>query len=336
MTIRFARSLLAGLALAAIPVVGAFAQNTAITLVIPNPSALNVFPVHNAIGEGYFAEEGLDVTVEAVNGSASVLQTLASGAGQIGEPGPGPVLAARSRGEDVVFIYNLFVKTGFLLVVPEDSDAQSPADLKGTVIGVGTADGAEVGFTRNMLTDAGLTEGTDYEFLTVGDGGTAAAAIIGDEVQAYAAAVVDTVIIENSGIELRDITPEAYMGYFANGFAATRDYIDANPEVIEGFGRAIVRGFHFGNDPENLEATLAHSAAANPQEAEDADFARAVFHAVKERMTPIDPSRPYGYQPPEDWEKWHESVVATGDIPAPLDDLEAAYTNEFIEHWNQE
>ena len=66
MTIRFARSLLAGLALAAIPVVGAFAQNTAITLVIPNPSALNVFPVHNAIGEGYFAEEGLDVTVEAV------------------------------------------------------------------------------------------------------------------------------------------------------------------------------------------------------------------------------------------------------------------------------
>ena len=53
-------------------------------------------------------------------------------------------------------------------------------------------------------------------------------------------------------------------------------------------------------------------------------------------MTSVDPSRPLGYQPPEDWVKWHESVVATGTIPAPLDDLEAAYTNEFVEYWNQD
>ena len=336
MTTRFARSILAGLVFAAIPAVGAFAQNTPITVVIPNPSALNVFPVHVAIGEGYFAEEGLDVTVEAVNGSASVLQTLASGAGHIGQPGPGPVLAARSRGEDIVFLYNLYPKTSFGIVVPEASEAQEPADLKGTVIGVGTADGAEVGFSRNILTDAGLTEGVDYEFLTIGDGGTAAAAIIGEEVQAYAAAAVDVVIIENRGIDLRDITPDQYMGYFANGFAATRDFIEANPDVIRGFGRAVARGYKFGSDPANLEATLVHAAAANPQEAEDPDFARAVFDAVSSRMVSVDPSRPLGYQPPEDWEMWHESVIATGDIPAPLDDLEAAYTNEFVDYWNQD
>ncbi len=336
MTIRFARSALAGLALAGLPALGAFAQTTPVTVVIPNPSALNVFPVHVAIGEGYFAEEGLEVTVEAVNGSASVLQTLASGTGHIGQPGPGPVLAARSRGEDVVFFYNLYPKTSFGIVVPEESEAQTPADLKGTVIGVGTADGAEVGFSRNILTDAGLTEGEDFEFLTIGDGGTAAAAILSGEVQAYAAAAVDVVIIENRGIDLRDITPEAYMGFFANGFAATRDYIEANPDVINAFGRAVARGYKFGSDPANIEATLAHSAAANPQEAEDAAFARAVFDAVSSRMVSVDPSRPLGYNHPADWEMWHESVVATGDIPAPLDNLEDAYTNDFVEHWNQE
>jgi len=274
--------------------------------------------------------------VEAVNGSASVLQTLASGTGQIGEPGPGPVLAARSRGEDVVFLYNLYPKTGFGVVVREESDVQTPADLKGTTIGVGTADGAEVGFTRNILTDAGLTEGTDYEFLTVGDGGTAAAAFLNDEVAAYAAAAVDMVIIESRGIPLREIMPDEYLGYFANGFAATRAYIDANPEVIKGFGRAIVRGFKFGMDPANIDKVLEHAAAANPQEGEDRDFALGVFEAVSQRMVSVDPSRPLGYQPPEDWEKWHESVVATGSIPAPLDDLEAAYTNEFVEYWNQD
>jgi NitT/TauT family transport system substrate-binding protein len=331
---RFAGRLLAGLAVAA-ALAGAASAQTKITVAIPNPSALNVHPMTTAIGEGYFAEEGLDVTIEAVNGSASVLQTLAAGQAQIGEPGPGPVLAARARGEDVVFLYNLYPKTGFGLVVREESDVQSVEDLKGKVIGVGTADGAEVGFTRGIMSSIGLEEGEDYEFLTVGDGGTAAAAFLNEEVDAYAAAVVDTVIIESRGIDLREITPDAFLGYFANGFAAMRPFIEENPEVIKGFGRAIVKGTRFGMDPANEAKVLEHAGAYNPQEAEDEDFARAVLKAVSGRMVSVDETRPWGYLPPEDWQKWHESVVATGTIEKPLDDLDAAYTNEFNEHWNQ-
>lgn len=334
MPMRLTRAGLAGLAVAATMAFGASAQ-TKITVALPNPSAINVFPMMAAMGEGFFAEEGLEVTVEAVNGSASVLQMLAAGQAQIGQPGPGPVLAARSRGEDVVFLYNLYPKTAFGVVVREESDVKSVEELKGKVIGVGTADGAEVGFTRGIMSSVGLTEGTDYEFLTVGDGGTAAAAFLNNEVDAYAAAAVDTVIIENRGIDLREITPEAFLGYFANGFAAMRSYVDENPEVIKGFGRAVVRGMKFAMDPANQEAVLAHAAKFNPQEAEDAEFAKAVMAAVGSRMVPVDPTRPWGYQPPEDWEKWHQSVVATGSIEKPLDDITAAYTNEFVEYWNQ-
>jgi NitT/TauT family transport system substrate-binding protein len=82
------------------------AQTKDITVIRPNPSAINVFSLHSAIGEGYFADEGLNVTVQAVDGSSQVLQAMAAGQAQIGLSGPGPVLAARSRGEDVVFIYN--------------------------------------------------------------------------------------------------------------------------------------------------------------------------------------------------------------------------------------
>jgi NitT/TauT family transport system substrate-binding protein len=48
-----------------------------VTFVQPSPSAINSFNVFVAIGEGFFAEEGLDVTVEAINGSGPVLQALA-------------------------------------------------------------------------------------------------------------------------------------------------------------------------------------------------------------------------------------------------------------------
>ena len=70
-------------------------EMTKVTFVQPSPSAINSFPVFVAIGEGYFAEEGLEVTVEAINGSGAVLQALSSGQAQFGRPArPG---AGRAR-----------------------------------------------------------------------------------------------------------------------------------------------------------------------------------------------------------------------------------------------
>lgn len=315
--------------------VSAYAQETKVTIVVPNPSAINNFALHVAIGEGYFKEQGLDVTVEAVNGSASVLQSMAAGQAQIGNPGPGPLLGARARGEDVVFIYNQFPKSIFGLVVKEDSKIQGPADIKGTTVGVGTADGAEVGFSRAILSKAGLAEGTDYQFLAVGDGGTAAAAFLNNEVDSYAAAVSDAAIIGSRGIPLREITPTEFLSFFGNGWAVTRSYLEANPKVIEGFGKALVKGTKFGLDPANRDAVLAHAAAGNPQEGEDKEFASALLTAIQDRITPLDVSNGYGYQPPEHWQMWHESQVATGALAKPLDDLNAAYTNDFVKAWNE-
>ena len=124
---------------------------TAVTFAVPNPSALTWLPYWVAVGEGYFAEEGLDLQLEAVDGSSSVLQAMSAGQAQIGAPGPGPTLGARSRGIDVKFLFNLYPKSVFGLLVKADSAAQSPTDLKGAVIGVGTADGAEVSFTKAIM-----------------------------------------------------------------------------------------------------------------------------------------------------------------------------------------
>ena len=95
---------------------------------------------------------------------------MAAGQAEIGLPGRAPVLAARTRGVDVVFRACSAWSCGRSRAI------RRPADLKGQTIGVGTADGAEVGFTRAILNDLGMVEGEDYEFLPVGDGGPATAA----------------------------------------------------------------------------------------------------------------------------------------------------------------
>ncbi|MGI9293154.1 MAG: ABC transporter substrate-binding protein, partial [Pseudomonadales bacterium] len=209
---------------------------TQVTMAVPNPSAITWAPMWAAIGEGYFKEEGIDLSVEAVDGSSQVLQAMSAGQAQLGAPGPGPLLGARARDLDVVFLYNQYPKSVFGLLVKADSGYASATDLRGKVIGVGTADGAEVSFARAILTDAGMNEGSDYTFLPVGDGGTAAVAFLRDEVDAYAGAVSDAAILASRGLELTEITPPQYLGFFGNGYAALADYIETNPAIIEGFG----------------------------------------------------------------------------------------------------
>ncbi len=322
-------------ALAAIGAPSIVRAQTAITFAVPNPSALTWLPYWVAVGEGYFADEGFEPTLEAVDGSSAVLQAMSAGQAHIGAPGPGPTLGARARGVDVKFLYNLYPKSVFGLLVKDDSSFQTPADLKGTVIGVGTADGAEVSFTSAIMADLGMTAGTDFTYLPVGDGGTAAVAFLRDEVTSYAGAVSDAAILAARGLKLREITPEEYLGFFGNGIAMLESQIAAMPELAPAFGRALVRGTRFASDPANKDASLAHCAAGNPQEGEQ-DYASSLFDGVLVRMTPTEAyiAEGYGYQPPEHWQAIHDSAVAAGALSEPISDLSSVYTNEFVAGWN--
>jgi NitT/TauT family transport system substrate-binding protein len=298
------RAVAAGIALLALTAGPAPAQDLRdITFVQPSPSAINSFPIYVGIGEGYFADEGLNVNVESVNGSSAVLQALTADQAQFGRPGPGPVLNARARGVDVVFIYNQMPKSSFGIVVREESDYQSPEDLEGQVIGVGTADGAEVSFARGVLTSLGMTENEDYEFLTVGDGGPATAAFTRGDIEGYAASTADAAILNQRGLAVRDITPEEFTTFFGNGYVTMRKTIDEDRELVEGFGRAVVRAQNFAMDDANREAVLAHLKAGMPEESEDPEFASALFDAVRTKTIPLDASKGLGYQDPADWER---------------------------------
>lgn len=321
--------------LAAIPVAGllstaAFAQDLRdITFVQPSPSAINSFPVFVAIGEGFFADEGLNVTVEAINGSGAVIQALSAGQAQFGRPGPGPILAARSRGVDVVHIYNVAARSNFGIAVQEGSDIQNIEDLRGQVIGTGTADGAEVGFARNVMSSAGMTAGTDYEFLTVGDGGPATAAFLNEEIVAYSASTADTAILNQRGMAVRDITPAEFGRFFGNGIATMADTIANDRELVEAWSRAFAKGHAFALDDANREAVLKHLADGNPQEGEDKEFQSALFDAVRSKTISTSPENGLGWYPAEVWAEWQDALVTGGEISEPLDDLSAAWTNEF-------
>ena len=298
------------------------------TLIVPNPSAVNWYNVCVANGQGFFAEQGLNITVEALDGSGAVLQAMAAGQAIFGAPGPVPILAAHERGELPVGIFNHYATTVFGLVVEDGSGITTAADLKDKVVGVGTAEGAEVGWARGILLEAGLTEGTDYEFLPVGDGGQATAAFERGEVVAYAAGVPDIGIMEARGLVLNDITPDSYKMFYGNMYAVFQGTIDEDPEVVQAFVNALVDASKFGQDPANFDTVLEDCAVQNPEEGSERELAAAILRVVLVHTTPL--SGDYGYYDMAGWEFIQQVALDGGSITA-AQDLNTVFTNQFVE-----
>jgi NitT/TauT family transport system substrate-binding protein len=299
------------------------------TLIVPNPSAVNWYNVCVASGQGFFAEQGLEITVEALDGSGPTLQAMAAGQALFGAPGPVPLLAAAERGEQFTGIFNHYATTVFGLVVKSDSGIATAADLRDQVVGVGTAEGAEVGWARGILLEAGLTEGTDYTFLPVGDGGQATAAFERGEIVAYAAGVPDIGIMEARGLTLTDITPDKYKLFYGNMYAVAATTIAEEPELVQAFVNALVEGSVFGQNPANFETVLADCAIQNPEEGSEPELAAAILRVVLVHTTPLGGAH-FGMYDQAGWEFVQQVALDGGSITA-AQDLTKIYTNQFVE-----
>src|SRR5688500_7342649 len=72
-----------------------------LTVLFPVDSP-NMYGFRVADAQGYFNEEGLEVSLELVDGSGTVIQQLLAGNGQIGSVGTGTVAEALEEGHDNV------------------------------------------------------------------------------------------------------------------------------------------------------------------------------------------------------------------------------------------
>lgn len=91
-------------------------------------------PFFLAQERGWFADNGLDVSIEDGNGSATTVQLVAAGQFDVGFAALGPMALARAKGLDVISTAGFVPRgdTGFL--VPKESGWTKPSDLIGKTI----------------------------------------------------------------------------------------------------------------------------------------------------------------------------------------------------------
>ncbi len=115
-------------------------------------------PFYVADKRGYFAEEGVSVTLRHHGQGESLLGALAAGQEDVVNAGADEMLQARSQGVDVTTFGLMYQEYPVVLIVGEDSPITSVEELKGHSVGVPGPFGENWFALKALLKEAGLSE----------------------------------------------------------------------------------------------------------------------------------------------------------------------------------
>lgn len=310
-------------------------------------SAWNVQFAYFNYGEslGYFAEEGIDgIDYVSVSGSAVLLPQVANGQVHFGYANPDLTVIAASRGEPlpVRFVMNWLRSQTFEFAVLEDSPLQTLEDLRGGKLGVGALTWGNLPLSRAMLGNLGIVWNEDVEVLPIGLGAAAWRRLQTGEVDAVNLFVGEHSRMELMGIPLRRLPmPDQFRTIFSNGWVVGTGLIEQNPELIEGFGRALTRSWLACK--ENPEDCVRAFWAANPEAAPSAeneaeqlaiDVQQVMFDRAQIDDFTVGGRGIYGDYPEDAWARLVAIMLAEGQIESDDFDLGLLFTNQFADAYN--
>lgn len=238
-------------------VLGVQAQNAGSAAGSAAPRDLTVFltfvpnvqfaPVYVALEKGYFADAGLNVTLQHGDEPVGV-NLIAANQLQFGVASGEQVILARAQERPVKFVYEWFQKYPVGVVVTADSGITTPADLNGKTIGIPGLFGASYTGIIALLDANGMTE-QDVQLQSIGFNAPQVVCVGG--VQASVVYVNNEPLqiqdrIDNedcgsvTGISVFPVSDAADM--VSNGIVTNEETIANEPELVAAFVAAYDHG----------------------------------------------------------------------------------------------
>ncbi len=224
-----------------------------------NEVAHSIFyaPMYVAIEEGYFEEEGIDLTLVCGFGADKTMTAVISGEADIGFMGSEASIYTYAEGatDYVVNFAQLTQRAGNFLVAREEMPDFTWEDLKGHLVLGGRKGGMPEMVFEYILKENGIDPETDLEInQNIDFGSTAAAFSEGQgEFTVEFEPGATTLESEGKGYVVASLGEDSgYVPYTA--FSAKQSYIDENPDVIQGFTNALQKGMDYvqAHTPEEI------------------------------------------------------------------------------------
>lgn len=229
-----------------------------------NEVAHSIFyaPMYVSIEEGYFEEEGIDLTLVTGFGADKTMTAVLSGSADIGFMGSEASIYTYNEGANdyVVNFAQLTQRAGNFLVAREEMPDFTWDALKGKTILGGRKGGMPEMVFEYILKENDIDPASDVTINQNIDFGSTAAAFSegqGDFTVEFEPGATN-LEKEGKGYVVASLgTDSGYVPYTA--FSAKQSYIDDNPEVIQGFTNALQKGMDYvqSHTPEEIAKIIA-------------------------------------------------------------------------------
>ena len=255
------------LAVTALPM-GVFAakkEEPKLTKVTLNEVAHSIFyaPQYVAIEEGYFKDEGLDLTLVTGFGADKTMTAVISGEADIGFMGAEASVYAYQEGatDPVVNFAQLTQRAGNFLVAREEMPDFKWEDLKDKKVLGGRKGGMPEMVFEYILRKNGLDPQKDLMIDQSIDFGSTAAAFSGDTSSDFTVEFEPSATAlekEGAGYVVASLGVDSgYVPY--TSYSAKTSYMEKNPEIIQKFTNALQRGMEYvqTHTPEEIARVIA-------------------------------------------------------------------------------
>ncbi len=275
--------------------------------------------------EGYYRRENLDV--QFVEGGQSIdgVRTVIEGQADFGVVAPEDILIKQSEGLDITAIATIYQRSALVFVAMEKSGITRPEDFKGKTIAAAGVGGAVRDFEfrlqvlmKKIGLDLSLIRLVPYEpdFKNFYGGSV-------DVTPAYLTGGV--IKMRQKGYKLNLIWPDDYgLHFYSDTLMTIRKMIDQHPDQVTRFVRASLAGWReaMGDPGKAVQITMKYARIKD----------EALQTAMMEALLPYvhTGEAQIGWMTPETWQHMHDIMLGQGILPAPLPDLNKAYTMRFL------
>ena len=236
-----------------------------LTKVTLNEVAHSIFyaPQYVAIEEGYFKEEGLDLTLVTGFGADKTMTAVISGEAEIGFMGAEASVYAYQEGatDPVVNFAQLTQRAGNFLVAREEMPDFKWEDLKDKKVLGGRKGGMPEMVFEYILRKNGLDPQKDMVIDQSSDFGSTAAAFSGDTSSDFTVEFEPSATAlekEGAGYVVASLGVDSgYVPY--TSYSAKTSYMEKNPEIIQKFTNALQKGMEYvqTHTPEEIARVIA-------------------------------------------------------------------------------
>jgi putative hydroxymethylpyrimidine transport system substrate-binding protein len=279
--------------------------------------------VYGAIDEGYFGEEGLDVTAVVPSDPTASLKRVGAGRAEFAISYEPELLLARAAGVPVVAVGALVTHPLNSVIARTDRGVARPRDLEGKTVGI-----AGVPSDRPLLDAVVRADGGDPGRVETKNVGFALApALAAGKVDAVIGAYwnIELVELERQGVPARAFRLEenGVPDYDELVVVTSEDIIRDRPELVT----ALMRGLRAGQDwaATHQAGAVEDLVAANGDL--DPEVVKEQLDLTAELISP--PDEPTLTVDPAEWEAFARWMHDNGLLERPVDAAQAV-TDRFV------